>query len=528
MPMISTRACLPYTDWMRGRIVLATYNEADSIRPVLAEVQEAVAILERSGVALDVLLVDDSSPDHTAEIAVTEAKKLGLNLEVLSGKKEGLGKAILRGFAYALTTNPPDFFVTLDADGQHDARQIPDLVRAFLARDSGITIGSRWARGGASPGTPPGRAILSKLGNLLVRQITGLRGVRDATTSFRVIKPEVAKLFKPEELKVDGYGFFSAFVALTQAHGYTIDEVPIIFRPRYSGISKLTRKELLDFFTNLFKVRKQVHMVRSATHDDQTAWATHSSLFNRQHAEDGKAFGGEKELANLANAHQFFDWIVSEFQNDLGADILEVGAGIGTVALKLAQHAPSAQITATEPALNLFEQLCERVKANPSIKPKSMTSQQLTFAEPETTYDTVVYVNVMEHIEDDASELRTAHALLRAGGNLCIFVPAMPALYGTLDYKSGHYRRYNRQSLARVVNANGFTITRNDYFDVAGLVPYWLMYRFLGVQTLGSGTNTLFNRVIVPASRATQRIIKHPPIGKNLILTARKNSQSAK
>ena len=502
--------------------MLATYNEAVSIRPVLAEVQEAVTILQRSNITLDVLLVDDSSPDHTAEIAVAEAQKLGLTLEVLSGKKEGLGKAILRGFAHALATNPPDFFVTLDADGQHDARQIPDLVRAFLARNSGITIGSRWARGGASPGTPPGRAILSKVGNLLVRQVTGLRGVRDATTSFRVIKPEVAELFKPNELNVDGYGFFSAFIALTQAHGYTIDEVPIIFRPRYSGVSKLTRKELLDFFTNLFKVRKQVRAVRSATNDDQTAWATRSSLFNRQHADDGKAFGGEKELANLAHAHRFFDWIVSEFQIDLGQTILEVGAGIGTVALKLSQQAPAAQVTATEPALNLFEQLSERVSANPNITPKSMTSQQLLLAEPEITYDTVVYVNVLEHIEDQSSELRTALALLRPGGALCIFVPAVPALYGTLDYKSGHYRRYNRESLARVVSANGFTITRNDYFDVVGLIPYWLMYRFLGVQTLGSGSNTLFDRVIVPASRATQKIIKHPPLGKNLILTARK------
>ena len=140
-----------------------------------------------------------------------------------------------RGFAHALADPDVDFLVTLDADGQHDGRQIPDLVRANLAHGSGMTIGSRWTRGGSSPGTGWYRSALSLTGNAMVRSVTGLRGVHDATTSFRVYTREVAQLLRPESLRVEGYGFFSAFVAITRAHGYEIDEVPITFRPRTAG-----------------------------------------------------------------------------------------------------------------------------------------------------------------------------------------------------------------------------------------------------------------------------------------------------
>lgn len=241
---------------------MASYNEHRAIAPVLAEIEEAARALAPSGITLSVLLVDDTSPDGTAQVATATAQQLGLTFDVLIGERRGIGHAMLRGLNHALLDDGLDFIVTLDADGQHDGRQIPDLVRANLARGSGMTIGSRWTRGGSSPGTSWYRSTLSRTGNAMARGITGLRGVRDATTSFRVYTPEVARLLKPEHLRVEGYGFFSAFVAIAQAHGFTIDEVPINFRPRYSGMSKLTTRDMVDFFRNLFTVRTQVRQIR--------------------------------------------------------------------------------------------------------------------------------------------------------------------------------------------------------------------------------------------------------------------------
>ncbi len=246
---------------LKCTIMMATFNEAGSIPFVLAEVAEAVEKLARSNVQCKVLLVDDKSPDQTANIAKTECERLGIDLEILSGNKAGLGQAVLRGFAHGLL-DAPDFFVTLDADGQHDARQMPDLVRAYLASQTDIMIGSRWTLGGSSPGTTVMRSLLSRGGNQLFQIITGTRGVQDATTSFRVIRSEVAQKFSPEHLNVTGYAFFSSFIALAHAHGFRIGETPIVFRPRYSGMSKLTLNDCTTFFKNLFKLRSATASIR--------------------------------------------------------------------------------------------------------------------------------------------------------------------------------------------------------------------------------------------------------------------------
>jgi SAM-dependent methyltransferase len=141
---------------------------------------------------------------------------------------------------------------------------------------------------------------------------------------------------------------------------------------------------------------------------------------------------------------------------------------------------------------------------------------------PRRHFDSVVYVSVLEHILDDVAELRTALELLRPGGTVAIFVPAMPALYGSLDFKSGHYRRYDRHLLEQVISNAGLDLVDTHYLDVAGLLPYFVMYRILDVPSLDSGSSTLFDRVIVPLSRAVQRAVPRPPVGKNLLAIGRR------
>ena len=265
-----------------------------------------------------------------------------------------------------------------------------------------MTIGSRWTRGGRSPGTPIQRAALSLVGNLLLRRVTGLRGVRDATTSFRVIRPEVVKLFHPEHLSTDGYGFFSSFAVLTQANGFTIDEVPITFRPRYSGVSKLTPRQVVESFANLFTLRRQAKQIREINLDDQTTWAQRSSRFQHQASSDHTAYAAMPELQALASATRFFDWIVDELKPALGQEILEVGAGIGTVAQRLADHSDIARILAIEPASEPFAKLKELAREHPRIEARQTTSAQLA-DEGGRLFDSIVYVNVLEHIEDDVA-----------------------------------------------------------------------------------------------------------------------------
>ena len=134
----------------------------------------------------------------------------------------------------------------------------------------------------------------------------------------------------------------------------------------------------------------------------------------------------------------------------------------------------------------------------------------------------MVYVSVLEHVLDDVAELRTAHDLLRPGGTLAVFVPAMPSLYGSLDFKSGHYRRYDRDLLRRSVESAGFELVDLHHMDLLGALPYFVMYRLLGVNTLDSGSSNLYDRCIVPVSRFIETRAGAPARGKNLVAVARR------
>jgi 2-polyprenyl-3-methyl-5-hydroxy-6-metoxy-1,4-benzoquinol methylase len=506
---------------LRGAVVLATYNSGASVGPVLAEIEESAAVLGRSGIELDVLLVDDSSPDNTAAIAADEAARLGLKLDVLSGSHRGVGGSQLAGFEHLLRDGGHDFFVTLDPDGHHDARQITDLVRAFVARRSGVTIGSRWIRGGSSPGTSAMRSIVSRTANILARRIIGLHGVHDATTSFRIIRPDVAQLWIDRAVPADGYGYFTTSVAVAQAAGFSITEVPITFRPRYAGVRSLSFADVNAFWHSLHATRVLVADVRGEARRDQATWASRSPLLQAQQAAANSQFGAAEELENLAQADHFFDWIVDEMRPHLGHRILEVGAGIGTVATKIAERKPASVMTAIEPAANLFDQLHAAVDRRSNVTALQMTSQELTAGRSQA-FDSVIYVNVLEHILDDAAEMRTAFELTAPGGSLGVFVPAMPRLYGSLDFKSGHHRRYDKARLREVISGAGFEIVELRYLDVAGVIPYWLMYRVWKRQSLSSMSSGVFDRAVVPVSKAAQRLVPSPPVGKNLLAIARR------
>ncbi|MGH8919593.1 MAG: glycosyltransferase, partial [Actinomycetes bacterium] len=359
---------------MRGTVVMATYNEAASIRPVLAEIDEAATTLRRGGVELSVLLVDDVSPDGTGEIAAAEAQRFGLDLDVIDGPSRSPGSALLEAFRHILATGEAEFIVTLDPDGRHDARQITDLVRMFIARRSGLTIGSRWVRGGSSPGTGAPRAVASRAASLLVRRATGVRRIRDATTSFWVVDLDVARTVLEDGLAIEGYGFYPAFVALAEAYGYSVDEVPIVYRPRYSGVATLSLRDVADFQRSLRPVRQRAQEVRSKMRADQATWASRSGRMRGQPAVAGSSFGADVELERLAAAERFFGWIADEIEPHLGRRILEVGAGIGTVSLLLADRHPDAEIVALEPAANLFEDLRARTAGRAQIVARQLTS----------------------------------------------------------------------------------------------------------------------------------------------------------
>lgn len=177
---------------------------------------------------------------------------------------------------------------------------------------------------------------------------------------------------------------------------------------------------------------------------------------------------------------------------------------------------------AVEPDGNLYSKLIERVGASveSTLNCTLETALATNKISSEDKFDSVLYVNVLEHIENDIHELNIARTFVKQGGRIVIFVPAMPSLYGTMDAVSGHFRRYRKHELASAIERAGLSVDQIYYFDPLGALPYWLSYRVLSRKSLGGGAVALYDKIIIPLSLVVSRITKRRGLGKNLIAVA--------
>lgn len=230
-----------------------------------------------------------------------------------------------------------------------------------------------------------------------------------------------------------------------------------------------------------------------------------------------------RDLEAMSFARNYHRWIVSEFRPYLGEAVAEVGAGSGDVS-EMLLAAPVRRLVAVEPSDQMYPRLAARLAG----EPRARTEQAFFAAVHERyreTFDSVVYVNVLEHVPDDAGELRIARETLKPGGHLCVFVPALTWLYSGFDASIGHHRRYHRAPLRCLLRGAGYEVVRLRYFDGLGILPWLVAFRLMG-RTLGGGSVAAYDRWAVPLLRAVERRIP-VPLGKNLLAVARKPRAAA-
>lgn len=214
-------------------LVLPTYQEAENIEPFLRAVLPELAAASPDH---RLLVVDDSSPDGTGRIADRLAVELP-RVEVLHRTaKEGLGRAYLAGFARALRGGA-DLVLEMDADFSHDPKDVPRLLAA--ARESDLVLGSRYVSGGGVEGWGPLRRLVSRGGSWYARRMLGLP-VRDLTGGFKCFRREVLEALDLDEVHANGYGFQIELTYRAARAGFRVREVPIVFRERQAGSSKMT------------------------------------------------------------------------------------------------------------------------------------------------------------------------------------------------------------------------------------------------------------------------------------------------
>lgn len=209
-------------------VIVPTYNERDNIRPIVSTVRAH---------GYDVLVVDDGSPDGTGEIADELAQADGGVHVLHRATKEGLGPAYAAGFAHGLAMGA-EILCEMDADFSHDPADLPRLVAAV--RDGAdLAIGSRYVDGGGTDGWPWHRIAISRGGNRYASMMLGVH-VADATAGFRAFRDTTLRKVDPSSCEASGYGFQVEMAWRTEQAGLTIVEVPITFRDRRYGESKMS------------------------------------------------------------------------------------------------------------------------------------------------------------------------------------------------------------------------------------------------------------------------------------------------
>lgn len=227
------------------------------------------------------------------------------------------------------------------------------------------------------------------------------------------------------------------------------------------------------------------------------------------------------DLEAMSAAERYNRDIVRTFSPYLGRNVVEVGAGIGNISLLLLEHG-LARLHAIEPDDGLYASLVDRLECHG--RAASYHGFLSTAIERDgigsAPVDSIVSVNVLEHVEDDVGELATMESILRPGGHLCLWVPAMPALYSRLDRALGHYRRYRRSDLAAKLASVGFRIVHVGYRDLVGMVVWFVSCRLLGLH-LTRARVRLYDHLVMPVTSFLGRWMR-PPVGKNLVVVARK------
>jgi dolichol-phosphate mannosyltransferase len=238
---------------MKTVIIVPTFNEHGNIAALISALLDQFKRLQHD---LHILVVDDDSPDGTADV-VRGLQTDNDKVHLLTGRKAGLGVAYIRGMDHAINVLQADLVFEMDADFSHKPEDIPRLISEIEA-GADFVIGSRYVPGGSVPKTwNLVRRLNSMWGNLAARYIAGIPQIRDCTAGFRAIRSSLLRRIDFNDLRVQGYAFQVALLHAAVEQGGKIREIPVNFIDRKKGESKLRFSDILEFAFNVWWIRLQ-------------------------------------------------------------------------------------------------------------------------------------------------------------------------------------------------------------------------------------------------------------------------------
>ena len=228
-------------------IIIPTYNEK-------ANIEELINLIFSVNKDLKILFVDDNSPDGTGNL-IKKIQKENKNIYLLEGEKRGLGIAYKRGFIYAIKILKAQYIIQMDADLSHNPKYIKELIAQIKTSD--VVIGSRYILGGSIPKDwGIHRKLISNFGNALTKIVLKIP-IKDCTSGFKIIKTEKLPFTFIKNIQSNGYLFQVELLYFLYKRECQIKEIPIEFKDRVSGTSKMKLNDIFEYFTNLLKIKRK-------------------------------------------------------------------------------------------------------------------------------------------------------------------------------------------------------------------------------------------------------------------------------
>jgi len=461
-------------------VVMPVYNETSTIREIVRRVGEVP--LEK-----EILIVDDGSTDGTRDILRELDGRDGVRV-FLQPVNQGKGAAVAVGFRYATG----DVVVVQDADLEYDPMEFLKLLEPITQGHADVVYGSRFLGGGARRVLYFWHSVGNRLLTLTSNMFTNLN-LTDMETCYKMFRREVVQSMRIESLR---FGIEPEITAKIARRGYRLYEVPISYYGRtYEEGKKIGWK---DAFSALWTILR--HSLRES--------------------EDPKNVG-HVTLMRMARLEPYNRWLSERFHGAVGQRVLEVGAGFGNMTRHLI---PRELIVASDLDPLALEHLRGVFREDASVRVASYRFP-LSAAELDEVrklrVDTVVCLNVLEHIEQDTATLADLFEVLAPGGRLILIVPALARLYGSLDEHLRHFRRYEKVELESKIRDAGFVLEECRFLNRPGILGWYVNGKLLRRRVLPRGQLAAF-KLLMPLLKREEA--NPPSVGMSLLAIARKPS----
>jgi 2-polyprenyl-3-methyl-5-hydroxy-6-metoxy-1,4-benzoquinol methylase len=467
---------------------MPAYNESATIETVIRRVLDSPYVQE-------LIVVDDGSVDDSVDIVRSiDDPRIRLFVQPIN---LGKGAALRRGFEEA--TAP--YVIVQDADLEYDPAEYEEVLGPLLSGDADVVYGSRFLSG------RPHRVLYywHSVGNRILTTASNMftnLNLTDMETCYKAFRREVIQSIDIEE---DRFGFEPEITAKLAAAGWRVYEVGISYSGRtYSEGKKIGWRDGIRALYGVVHYSQAWQGIRAAV-DHAPDRSIPPAEFDDSDAELSDV------LRTLEEADNYADWIYRLVEPYLGDHVLEIGAGHGELTERLRR---SAHVTATDLSKRCVDELALRFAGDQQVE--VLQADVAALGAEERKYDSVVLINVLEHIDDDANALADLRALLKPGGRLCVFVPAFEGLYSDFDRRIGHRRRYRKARLVSTFDRAGLGVIEARYVNTVGALAWWIFSRQFGQVPTQRWSVRLYDKVGVPLIRKVEEG-RAPRFGQSLL-----------